>query len=80
MYVSLDLSLVLASSQYSSQPWLLTNIIDTTTNQVPEHLKTFEEFERGGVRAGVIGLVEVRSTALRLDPLYTDPKFPENGL
>jgi len=36
----------------------LGNIIDTTTNQVPEHLKTFEEFERAGVRVGVMGLLE----------------------
>ena len=39
VYVSLDLALALASSRYSSQPWLLSNIIDTATNQVPEHLK-----------------------------------------
>lgn len=41
-----------------SQPWLLSNIIDSTTSKVPEHLKEYEIFERGGVRVGVIGLVE----------------------
>jgi len=40
------------------KPWLLSNIIDTNTNQVPEYLKPFEVFERAGVRIGVIGLVE----------------------
>ena len=41
-----------------SQPWLLSNVIDSTTSKVPEHLKEYEIFERGGVRIGVIGLVE----------------------
>jgi len=40
------------------KPWLLSNIIDTNTNQVPEYLKPFEVFERAGVKIGVIGLVE----------------------
>jgi 5'-nucleotidase len=37
---------------------VLSNIIDTTTSKVPEYLKQYEIFERGGVRIGVIGLVE----------------------
>ena len=41
-----------------SQPWLLSNIVDETTSKVPEHLKEYEIFERGGVRIGVIGLIE----------------------
>ena len=43
---------------YFSQPWLLSNIIDSTTSKIPEPLKEYEIFERGGVRIGVIGLVE----------------------
>jgi 5'-nucleotidase len=39
-------------------PWLLSNIIDTTTNKVPEHLKEFIVFERCGVKVGIVGLVE----------------------
>ncbi|KAF8503744.1 Metallo-dependent phosphatase [Russula emetica] len=39
-------------------PWLLSNIIDTTTSQVPEHLLEFYVLERRGVRIGTIGLVE----------------------
>jgi len=51
----------------------LSNIIDTTTNQVPEYLKSFEVFERAGVRVGVIGLVEKygRPSAKRIDHLLT---------
>ena len=41
-----------------SQPWLLSNVIDRTTSKVPECLKEYEIFERGGVRIGVVGLVE----------------------
>lgn len=40
------------------QPWLLSNIIDNTTNHVPEHLHEFVILERAGARVGVIGLVE----------------------
>ncbi|PIL23766.1 hypothetical protein GSI_13516 [Ganoderma sinense ZZ0214-1] len=39
-------------------PWILSNIINTDTSQVPEHLLEFVVFERAGVRVGVIGLVE----------------------
>ncbi|KAJ3522883.1 hypothetical protein NM688_g8808 [Phlebia brevispora] len=39
-------------------PWVLSNIIDETTNSVPEHLNEFVVLERAGVRIGVIGLVE----------------------
>ena len=40
------------------QPWILSNIIDETTNAVPAHLNEFVVLERAGVRVGVIGLVE----------------------
>ncbi|GJE86791.1 bifunctional metallophosphatase/5'-nucleotidase [Phanerochaete sordida] len=39
-------------------PWLLSNIVDTATGRVPEHLQEYAVFERLGVRIGVIGLVE----------------------
>ncbi|KAI0256509.1 Metallo-dependent phosphatase [Lactifluus subvellereus] len=39
-------------------PWLLSNIVDTTTSQVPENLLEFYVLERRGVRIGLIGLVE----------------------
>ena len=39
-------------------PWLLSNIIDTTTGNQPEPLKRYWVTERCGVRIGVIGLVE----------------------
>jgi hypothetical protein len=61
----------------------LSNIIDTTTNQVPEYLKPFEVFERAGVKIGVIGLVEKYGpparewTDLRLTMVHGTP---ESGL
>ncbi|KAF4614842.1 hypothetical protein D9613_002892 [Agrocybe pediades] len=39
-------------------PWLLSNIIDTTTSRIPENLHEFVVIERAGVRIGFIGLVE----------------------
>ncbi|KAF8322522.1 Metallo-dependent phosphatase [Clavulina sp. PMI_390] len=39
-------------------PWILSNIIDSRTSKTPEGLETFRTFERGGVKIGVIGLVE----------------------
>ncbi|KAI0670630.1 Metallo-dependent phosphatase [Trametes maxima] len=44
--------------QDTNFPWLLSNIIDTETSRVPEHLLEYYVFERSGVRIGVIGLVE----------------------
>ncbi|KAH9853979.1 Metallo-dependent phosphatase [Lenzites betulinus] len=44
--------------QDANYPWILSNIIDTETSRVPEHLLEFYVFERSGVRIGVIGLVE----------------------
>ena len=39
-------------------PWLLSNIIDKTTDDVPKPLQKYWVTERCGVRIGVIGLVE----------------------
>ncbi|KAI3613606.1 flagellar associated protein [Moniliophthora roreri] len=39
-------------------PWLLSNIIDSTTSKVPEHLHEFQVLERAGLKIGIIGLVE----------------------
>ncbi|KAJ7184198.1 Metallo-dependent phosphatase-like protein [Mycena filopes] len=39
-------------------PWLLSNIVDTTTSQVPKSLFEFQIIERAGLRIGIIGLVE----------------------
>ncbi|KAJ3538174.1 hypothetical protein NM688_g6557 [Phlebia brevispora] len=39
-------------------PWLLSNIVDTNTGNVPEPMKEFHILERAGVRIGLIGLVE----------------------
>ncbi|KAG9318101.1 Metallo-dependent phosphatase-like protein [Chiua virens] len=39
-------------------PWLLSNVIDENTNNVPEHLHPFKVLERSGVRVGIIGLLE----------------------
>ncbi|KAJ7582554.1 Metallo-dependent phosphatase-like protein [Mycena floridula] len=39
-------------------PWILSNIIDTTTGKVPSSVHEFQVLERCGMRIGVIGLVE----------------------
>ncbi|KAG8763597.1 hypothetical protein FRC11_000856 [Ceratobasidium sp. 423] len=39
-------------------PWVLSNIIDTDTNSVPDKLTKYQVLERSGVKVGVIGLVE----------------------
>ncbi|RDB21014.1 Trifunctional nucleotide phosphoesterase protein YfkN [Hypsizygus marmoreus] len=44
--------------QDTNFPWLLSNIIDSKTSEVPAHLHEFQILERGGVRVGIIGLVE----------------------
>ena len=43
---------------FDFEPWLLSNIVDENTNNVPEHLHLFKVLERSGVRVGIIGLVE----------------------
>ncbi|KAF8163115.1 Metallo-dependent phosphatase-like protein [Crassisporium funariophilum] len=44
--------------QDTTFPWILSNIIDTNTNRIPEHLQEFVVIERAAVRVGIIGLVE----------------------
>ncbi|OBZ75651.1 Trifunctional nucleotide phosphoesterase protein YfkN [Grifola frondosa] len=39
-------------------PWILSNIIDTETNRIPEALHETYVLERSGIRIGFIGLVE----------------------
>ncbi|KAF9234769.1 Metallo-dependent phosphatase-like protein [Melanogaster broomeanus] len=39
-------------------PWILSNIIDENTNNVPDHLHQFKILVRSGIRVGIIGLVE----------------------
>ncbi|KAF7359391.1 Trifunctional nucleotide phosphoesterase protein YfkN [Mycena sanguinolenta] len=39
-------------------PWLLSNIVDTSTSQVPKGLGEYQILERAGLRIGIIGLVE----------------------
>ncbi|KAJ8501489.1 hypothetical protein ONZ45_g12136 [Pleurotus djamor] len=39
-------------------PWLLSNILDTTTNKVPEPMKDVYVLNREGVQIGFIGLIE----------------------
>ncbi|CAE6431814.1 unnamed protein product [Rhizoctonia solani] len=39
-------------------PWVLSNIIDTDINSVPDKLTKYQVIERNGVKVGVIGLVE----------------------
>ncbi|WWC97747.1 hypothetical protein V866_004633 [Kwoniella sp. B9012] len=51
-------------------PWLLSNIIDEKTGQVPETLNKYWITERCGVKIGVIGLVEQ-------DWIATIPSWPK---
>ena len=44
----------------------MSNIIDSTTSFVPEHLKEFEVLERNGIRIGIISLVEQYVILVRL--------------
>ncbi|EJD53251.1 Metallo-dependent phosphatase [Auricularia subglabra TFB-10046 SS5] len=39
-------------------PWLLSNVIDMDTGNVPEPFLEFIVLERGGVRVGIVGLIE----------------------
>ncbi|WVR09253.1 hypothetical protein IAU60_006318 [Kwoniella sp. DSM 27419] len=55
----------------STFPWLMSNIVDKNTGQVPPPLKRYHVFERCGVRIGVIGLVEE-------DWIATIPSWPDN--
>ncbi|KAG5718664.1 Trifunctional nucleotide phosphoesterase protein YfkN [Termitomyces sp. T112] len=44
--------------QDTTFPWILSNIIDSDTSQVPECLHEYQIFDRAGIKIGVIGLVE----------------------
>ncbi|KAF9452854.1 Metallo-dependent phosphatase [Macrolepiota fuliginosa MF-IS2] len=44
--------------QDSTYPWIVSNILDSTTGTAPEHIHPFEVIERCGIRIGIIGLVE----------------------
>ncbi|OCH95318.1 Metallo-dependent phosphatase [Obba rivulosa] len=57
--------------QDTNFPWVLSNIVDTTTSRVPEHLLEYVVLERAGVRIGFIGLVEK-------EWISTVPTWPEN--
>ncbi|KAF8644157.1 hypothetical protein AX16_008684 [Volvariella volvacea WC 439] len=39
-------------------PWILSNIIDSTTGRVPETIHEFRVIEKAGIRIGIVGLVE----------------------
>ncbi|WVW79106.1 hypothetical protein I302_101071 [Kwoniella bestiolae CBS 10118] len=56
--------------QSTTFPWLLSNIIDEKTGQVPETLNRYWITERCGVKIGVIGLVEQ-------DWIATIPSWPK---
>ncbi|GLB35152.1 putative 5'-nucleotidase family protein [Lyophyllum shimeji] len=68
--------------QDSTFPWILSNIIDSTTSRVPEYLHEFQIFERAGVRIGVIGLVEREwiDTVATWPPEFTYRDMTEAGL
>ncbi|KAF8601706.1 Metallo-dependent phosphatase [Ceratobasidium sp. AG-I] len=42
----------------SKSKWIISNVIDTKTNRVPEGLEEYVIIERGGVKIGVIGVIE----------------------
>ncbi|KAG6874324.1 hypothetical protein C0995_001549 [Termitomyces sp. Mi166 len=44
--------------QDTTFPWILSNIVDSDTSQVPECLHEYQIFNKAGIRIGVIGLVE----------------------
>ncbi|KAG6820781.1 hypothetical protein H0H93_011546 [Arthromyces matolae] len=48
----------LSDGKKDGLPWILSNIVDITTSQVPDRLREFLIFEKAGIRIGVIGLVE----------------------
>ncbi|KAF8078151.1 Metallo-dependent phosphatase-like protein [Lyophyllum atratum] len=68
--------------QDTTFPWILSNIIDTTTSRVPEHLHEFQVFEKAGMRIGVIGLVEKEwiDTVATWPPNFSYRDMTETGL
>ncbi|KAF8894422.1 Metallo-dependent phosphatase [Infundibulicybe gibba] len=68
--------------QDTTFPWILSNIIDANTSDVPEHLHEFQIFERAGIRIGVIGLVEKEwiGTVATWPPNFIYKDMAEAGL
>ncbi|KAL0071665.1 hypothetical protein AAF712_001522 [Marasmius tenuissimus] len=68
--------------QDTSFPWLLSNIVDTTTSKVPEHLKEFVILERAGIKIGFIGLVEKEwiATVSSWPPNFKYKDMQETGI
>lgn len=64
----------------TSQPWILSNIVDVDTGTAPEYLHPFQVIERCGVRIGIIGLVEEYVGQQRVGFPVTDPLSIETGL
>ncbi|KAF8906004.1 Metallo-dependent phosphatase-like protein [Gymnopilus junonius] len=63
-------------------PWLLSNIIDTSTSRVPDCLRKFSIIERAGLRIGFIGLVEKEwiATVSSWPPNFIYKSMKETGL
>ncbi|KDR81434.1 hypothetical protein GALMADRAFT_239326 [Galerina marginata CBS 339.88] len=63
-------------------PWLLSNIVDTTTSRVPGHLHEYRVIEKAGVRIGFIGLVEKEwiATVSSWPPEFVYKPMKETGL
>ncbi|KAG5645876.1 hypothetical protein DXG03_005023 [Asterophora parasitica] len=63
-------------------PWILSNIIDSATSKVPEHLEEFKVFERADLRVGIIGLVEKEwiGTVANWPSNFTYRDMAETGL
>ncbi|KAF8797843.1 flagellar associated protein [Phlegmacium glaucopus] len=68
--------------QDTTFPWVLSNIIDSTTSRIPKHLKEFEVLERNGIRIGIIGLVEQEwiTTVASWPPEFVYKPMKEIGL
>lgn len=64
-------------------PWLLSNVVDVNTGTTPPPLRKYWITERGGLKIGIIGLVEqCVPVALWLtgprDWIQTIPSWPES--
>ncbi|KIY43682.1 Metallo-dependent phosphatase [Fistulina hepatica ATCC 64428] len=56
---------------HTTFPWILSNVIDSSTGKTPACLQEFHVLERSNVRIGVVGLVEK-------EWITTVPAWPEN--
>ncbi|KAF8969879.1 Metallo-dependent phosphatase [Flammula alnicola] len=63
-------------------PWLLSNIVDSTTSRTPENLEEFVVIERAGIRVGFIGLVEKEwiATVSSWPPEFVYKSMKDTGL